>query len=56
MVSLPCRLSSISLGQGQGPKAAAMIQEGLAKGNWVLLQVELQFAYSHQSAASDALT
>ncbi|DBA76763.1 TPA: hypothetical protein ACH3X2_008790 [Trebouxia sp. C0005] len=32
------RLSSISLGQGQGPKAAAMIQEGLAKGNWVLLQ------------------
>ena len=33
------RLSSISLGQGQGPKAAAMIQDGLAKGNWVLLQV-----------------
>lgn len=45
---LQCRLSSISLGQGQGPKAAAMIQEGLAKGNWVLLQVQHQLAYSHQ--------
>lgn len=33
------RLSSISLGQGQGPKAAAMIEEGASKGNWVLLQV-----------------
>jgi dynein heavy chain len=32
------RLNAISLGQGQGPKAAALIREGAAAGNWVVLQ------------------
>jgi dynein heavy chain len=32
------RLSSVSLGQGQGPKAENLIREGVEKGMWVLLQ------------------
>lgn len=32
------RLKSISLGQGQGPEAAAMMDEGARSGNWVCLQ------------------
>ena len=32
------RLSAISLGQGQGPKAAALIRESVASGSWVVLQ------------------
>ena len=32
------RFKSISLGQGQGPEAAAMIDEGQRSGNWVCLQ------------------
>ncbi|KXZ55711.1 DHC8 protein [Gonium pectorale] len=32
------RLMAISLGQGQGPKAAAMIAEGARLGSWVVLQ------------------
>lgn len=32
------RLSAISLGQGQGPKAAALIAEAQASGCWVVLQ------------------
>lgn len=32
------RLFAISLGQGQGPKAAALIAEGTTAGNWVVLQ------------------
>lgn len=32
------RLFAISLGQGQGPKAAALIEEGVTAGNWVVLQ------------------
>ncbi|KAG2451278.1 hypothetical protein HYH02_003884 [Chlamydomonas schloesseri] len=32
------RLMAISLGQGQGPKAAAMIAEGARAGSWVVLQ------------------
>lgn len=32
------RLVAISLGQGQGPKAAALISEGVISGNWVVLQ------------------
>ncbi|KAG2501733.1 hypothetical protein HYH03_000233 [Edaphochlamys debaryana] len=32
------RLMAISLGQGQGPKAAAMIAEGARSGSWVVLQ------------------
>jgi len=32
------RTKAISLGQGQGPIAARMIEEGISKGAWVLLQ------------------
>ena len=32
------KLEMISLGQGQGPKALAMIENGIVCGNWVLLQ------------------
>ncbi|KXS21750.1 hypothetical protein M427DRAFT_107149 [Gonapodya prolifera JEL478] len=32
------KLHSISLGQGQGPKAEALIREGVERGTWVLLQ------------------
>lgn len=33
------RLFSISLGQGQGPRAEQMIEEGLEVGSWVFFQV-----------------
>jgi len=33
------RMSAVSLGQGQGAKAAALIAEGANAGTWVLLQV-----------------
>ena len=32
------RMDTISLGQGQGPKADKMIRDGTARGGWVLLQ------------------
>lgn len=32
------RMSAISLGQGQGPKAAAMIADAMTNGSWVVLQ------------------
>ncbi|KAI5054865.1 hypothetical protein GOP47_0030010 [Adiantum capillus-veneris] len=32
------QVQSISLGQGQGPKAAALIQSGMQVGDWVVLQ------------------
>eukprot|EP00002_Diphylleia_rotans_P006932 TRINITY_DN1638_c0_g1_i1.p1 TRINITY_DN1638_c0_g1~~TRINITY_DN1638_c0_g1_i1.p1 ORF type:complete len:4126 (-),score=976.49 TRINITY_DN1638_c0_g1_i1:597-12974(-) len=32
------KLNSISLGQGQGPKAKQMIQEAMERGTWVMLQ------------------
>ena len=32
------KMTSISLGQGQGPIAASMIQEGMERGTWLLLQ------------------
>jgi len=32
------RLNAISLGQGQGPKAEALIKEAMSGGNWVVLQ------------------
>ena len=33
------KISIISMGQGQGPKAAKLIAEGRRTGTWVLLQV-----------------
>lgn len=33
------RMFSISLGQGQGPRAEALIEEGIDAGNWVFFQV-----------------
>ncbi|ORZ30920.1 dynein heavy chain and region D6 of dynein motor-domain-containing protein [Catenaria anguillulae PL171] len=32
------KLQSVSLGQGQGPRAEALLREGMEKGLWVLLQ------------------
>jgi dynein heavy chain, axonemal len=32
------RIESISLGQGQGKKAAIMVNDNAQKGGWVLLQ------------------
>ena len=36
--SMESRLNAISLGQGQGPKAAALIEKGVSDGSWVVLQ------------------
>lgn len=33
------RIKSISLGQGQGPVAEKIIEQGLERGDWVFLQV-----------------
>lgn len=36
---MPClQVDSISLGQGQGPKAAKLIEAAQARGGWVVLQ------------------
>ena len=32
------KLASVSLGQGQGPRAEALIKEGMERGMWILLQ------------------
>ncbi|TPX58491.1 hypothetical protein PhCBS80983_g03079 [Powellomyces hirtus] len=32
------KLNSVSLGQGQGPRAEAMIKDGMERGLWILLQ------------------
>ncbi|KAI8896128.1 dynein heavy chain and region D6 of dynein motor-domain-containing protein [Globomyces pollinis-pini] len=32
------RISAVSLGQGQGPKAEVLIKEGMERGMWILLQ------------------
>mmetsp|Transcript_10385 Transcript_10385/g.18281 ORF Transcript_10385/g.18281 Transcript_10385/m.18281 type:complete len:2113 (+) Transcript_10385:3522-9860(+) len=32
------RQNSVSLGQGQGPKASAAVRDGMESGNWVILQ------------------
>ncbi|TPX59753.1 hypothetical protein SpCBS45565_g07659 [Spizellomyces sp. 'palustris'] len=32
------KLNSVSLGQGQGPRAEALIREGMERGLWILLQ------------------
>jgi len=33
------RISAVSLGQGQGAKAATLVAEGANVGSWVVLQV-----------------
>ncbi|RNF14084.1 putative dynein heavy chain [Trypanosoma conorhini] len=38
MQNMGKKLSDISLGQGQGPRAERMLQEGMENGTWVLLQ------------------
>lgn len=35
-------LQVISMGQGQGPKAAALIKDARSMGTWVLLQVRMR--------------
>jgi hypothetical protein len=35
------RVESVSLGQGQGPVATKLIEEGSSAGFWVVLQVRL---------------
>lgn len=35
------RIQAISLGQGQGPVAERLIEEGLPKGDWIFLQVRI---------------
>lgn len=35
------RMSAVSLGQGQGPKAATLVAEGANIGCWVVLQVHV---------------
>ena len=35
---MEAQIDSISLGQGQGPKAEKMIERGLSAGTWVVLQ------------------
>jgi hypothetical protein len=37
------RIRSISLGQGQGPVAEKIIEQGLERGDWVFLQVLSHF-------------
>ena len=32
------RIHGISLGQGQGPKAIKLMEQGMISGDWVLLQ------------------
>ena len=38
MMTLLARLKRIALGQGQGKKAASLIEKGVAAGDWVMLQ------------------
>lgn len=37
------KILAISLGQGQGPVAAKLIEQGVANGEWVFLQVRPVF-------------
>jgi dynein heavy chain len=37
-VKMSKRIAAVSLGQGQGPRAEALIKEGMERGLWVLLQ------------------
>ena len=41
------RFHAISLGQGQGPRATTMVETGMQKGEWILLQnCHLMYVYS----------
>ena len=37
-MSMSDRLKRIALGQGQGKKAVALVEKGMANGDWVMLQ------------------
>lgn len=37
-LKIPLRCKSISLGQGQGPRAEKLIEESVRLGHWVVLQ------------------
>lgn len=46
------RMSAISLGQGQGAKAAALIADAVASGAWVVLQVRDVLVCDHGTSMS----
>lgn len=44
-VGMAKKLETISLGQGQGPRAELMLQQSIENGNWVFFQVKLYIVH-----------
>ena len=40
------RIQSMSLGQGQGPKAEKMVEAAMVSGDWVFLEVKFYLEYA----------